>query len=190
MRYKVSIKNMTREQVMVYVDFILDGYNIQEAVNHFHSSRKYINDILDKVRKEDGVYYNELLATKIKLTLERLLLEARAKAGSTSRRGASISDEEAVEIVCAVIDKSETLRDLAKKYNCSTTTIANAIKRVATSKKLAEIVKVRREKSNTISEQEHLSMQRKLLENPDVIDDIDASVLEEIKKIYSSRGRK
>ncbi len=190
MRYKVSIKNMTREQVMVYVDFILDGHNIQEAITHFNSSRKYINDVLNKVRLPDGAYYNELLATKIELTLERLLLETRAKAGSKSRRGLSISDEQAVDIVCAVIDKSETLRSLAKQYNCSTTTIANAIKRVATSKKLAEIVKVRREKPKTISEQEHLNMQRKLLENPDVIDDTDALSLEEIKKMYSSWGRK
>lgn len=190
MRYKVSINNMTREQVMVYVDFILEGHSVQEAINHFHSSRKYINDILDKVRKEDGVYYNELLATKIKLTLERLLLEARSKAGSKSRREISLSDDEAIEIVIKIINTGITLRELAKTYNCSVTTIANAVKRVANDDDLSAIVKARRERMDIISDSKHYEIQNALLNDSQIVNSIDYDVLEEIKKIYSSRGRR
>ncbi len=190
MRYKVSVKNMTREQVMVYVDFILEGHSIAQAIDHFHSSRKYINSVLDKVRLPDGVYYNELLATKMKCTLERLLLEARAKAGSKSRREFIISDEEAIVIVIKIASTGITLRELAKIYNCSITTIANAVKRVANSDDLSAIVKARTEKMGIISEAEHYETQRGLLNDSEITSYIDYDALDEIRNIYSSRGRK
>ena len=190
MRYKVSINKMTREQVMVYVDFILEGHNIAQAIAHFNSSRKYINDILDKVRLIDGEYYNELLAAKIKLTLEKLLLEARAKAGSKSRRGRSLSDEEAADIVIKIVNTGITLRELAKLYNCSATTIADAVKRVANDDDLSAIVKTRIDKIDIILDSKHYETQNALLHDPQIVNSIDYDVLEEIRKIYSRRGRR
>jgi len=189
MRYKVSISNMSKEQVMVYVDFILEGHNIAQAIKHFKSSRKYINDILNKVRLSEGEFYNEILAQKIKLTLDRLLLEARSSAGSKNHRENIISDREAINIVIKIVNTGVTLRALAKEYSCSRTTIANAIKRVADDNDLSAIVRSRTEKMDITSESEHFEKQIALLEDAAIIEAEDSRVLVEIRKIYKGRMR-
>lgn len=190
MRRKVTISNMTREQVMVYVNFILEGHNVAQAIINFKSSRKYINDILDKVRLPEGPYYDEILANKIKLTLDKLLLEARAKAGSKSRRGKSISDEEAKEIIDIIINTGCTLEYLGNQYGCSGTTIAEAIKRVANPIELALIDKARMGNREIISEERHFKTQIGLLNDSSIVEEISSDDLDAIKGLYESGPRR
>lgn len=178
----------SRESVMEVVDFVLAGNNITESATAFNCSRKTINNILDMVRNEDGPYYNEILKKRIYLTLEKLTLEARKRAGSKSRRNLVISDEEAWQMIEKIIYEGATLRDLAAEKGCSHTSVANAIARVSNDETLKAIEKARMCIPMTTSENEHYKKALDILEslresmNPDIYD--------EIKTLYEKpRGR-
>lgn len=177
-----------RIKVMNVVNFIADGHSLEEASVEFDISTRTINRMLDEVRKEDGLYYNEILAQKITLVLQKFLLEARSKAGKMSHRDFVLSDEDALKILDMILYEGKTLRSIAGLYGCSHTSVANAIKRIGK----AELVRVRREtemgREYTITEQDHIKRTLELLET--VKAELDPEMYEEIRKIYNKpRGR-
>ncbi len=131
------------KQVIAY---FLEGHNISEVAAYFHKARKSVNLILELVSKPDSPYYNKEEALKIKLLKEKLLLEARKKAGMKSKREIVIKDDEALDIMDKILNQGLSLRELASEYNCSHTTISKAIKRVATKEQLERIQEIYNEK--------------------------------------------
>ena len=68
------------------VNYILEEHNITETANYFGKSRKTIYNYLKMISDEKSEFYNKSLGERIALTLEKLKLEARKKAGEKSRR--------------------------------------------------------------------------------------------------------
>ena len=101
-------------------------------MQEFQTSGRTINRMLDEVRKEDGLFYDEILAEKISLVLTKVLLEARAEAGRKHKGKFMISNEDAEAMLNKIMYEGASLRSLAKEKGCSHTTIANAISRIAT----------------------------------------------------------
>ena len=157
-------------------------------MQEFQTSGRTINRMLDEVRKEDGLFYNEILAEKISLVLTKVLLEARAEAGRKHKGKFMISDEEAEEMLNQIIYGGASLRSLAKDRDCSHTTIANAISRVAAEEVKKANVKFSKEDSLTISEKVHVGRILDILAN--LKDEMDPDVYQEIYNMYKKpRGR-
>ncbi len=130
---------MKKLDVMDIVNYILDGHNITETANYFGVARKTIYNYLSIITDQNSKDYNEILTEKINLVLEKLKLEARKKAGEKSKRKQALSDADTYLIIEQILTNKLPLRMLAKMYNCSHTTIANAIKRVASDEVLEQI---------------------------------------------------
>ncbi len=125
--------------VMTIASYILSGHNITETALYFNKSRKAIYNYLDVIMNQDSNFYNKSLAEKITLTLEKLKLEARKSAGAKSKRRQVLSDADVYQIINQILTNRMPLRTIAKQYNCSHTTVAKAIKRVADEETLKEI---------------------------------------------------
>ena len=130
--------------VMSVANYILEGHNITDTAEHFGKSRKYIYNALNLIT-------DNLLKEKIALTLEKLKLQARKKAGETSKRKEVLTDKEVIEIINQILTNNLPLRTLAKMYNCSHTTIANTVKRVADDKTLKEIQEIYKTPKNGVN---------------------------------------
>lgn len=177
-----------KEKILAVANFIISGHSIEEAMQEFQTSGRTINRMLDEVRKEDGLFYNEILAEKISLVLTKVLLEARAEAGRKHKGKFMISDEEAEEMLNQIIYGGASLRSLAKDRDCSHTTIANAISRVAAEEVKKANVKFSKEDSLTISEKVHVGRILDILAN--LKDEMDPDVYQEIYNMYKKpRGR-
>lgn len=182
---------ISREQVMEVVSYVLEGHNVTETADHFGKSRKTINNILDLVRKEDGIFYNEILKSKLKLMLEKLLLEARAKAGQKSRRELVFTDEEAQVLANRILCEGKTLRDLASECNCSHTTVANAVRRVIDDDVLFLIQQLYASTPSLMSDKQQRRSVLELLNDESVLSQIqNLETIAKIKALYSQNGRR
>lgn len=112
------------------VEYIVNapGHNITEAAKHFDCSRATIKRYLNMLSDETSLYYNQFKAMRVKLTLQKELLESRSKAGSISRRKACLTENQALEARFKNVYQKIPLRKIAKDYGCSHMTIANMIK--------------------------------------------------------------
>lgn len=128
-----------KEEVMDIVAYILEGHNITEAAEHFNTSRKTINKLLDKVRIKEGEFYSRYLAKLIEESLAISTSQIRTLAGQKSRREEVLSEEEIIASIFDIIFENKTTRDLGLKYNCSHTTISNGIKKLNCAK-ISEII--------------------------------------------------
>ena len=133
------------EENQKIIAYFLEGHNISEVAAYFHKARKTVNLILELVTNPNSPYYQKEEAEKIRLMKEKLILEARRKAGKTSKREIVIKDDVALEIVQKILNQGLSLRELSNEYNCSHTTISNAIKRVVTQEELARIKEIYKE---------------------------------------------
>ena len=104
------------------------GHNMTEAAEHFKCSRPTIKRYIAMLSDEKNLYYNQFKAMRVKISLEKQLLEARSKAGSISRRKIVLTETQALEARYKNLYEGIPLRQLAKDYNCSHMTIHNAIK--------------------------------------------------------------
>lgn len=103
-------------------------HNISEAAKHFGCSRATIKKYLDMLSDNKSLYFNEFKAMRVKLTLKKELLDSRSKAGSISRKKPCLTQKEALEARFKSVYQKTPLRKIAKEYNCSHMSIANAIK--------------------------------------------------------------
>lgn len=180
--------NSEREKILAVANFIISGHGIEEAMQEFQTSSRTINRMLDEVRKEDGLFYDEILAEKISLVLTKVLLEARAEAGRKHKGKFMISDEEAEKMLNQIIYEGASLRSLAKDRGCSHTTIANAISRVAAEEVKKVNVKFNKGDSLTVSEKKHVENILDILVN--LKDEMDPDVYQEVYNMYKKpRGR-
>lgn len=120
---------MTNNFLDELVDYIVsdEGHNMTEAANHFGCSRPTVKRYLDMLSDEKSLYYNQFKAMRVRLTLQKELLESRSKAGSISRRKNCLTEAQALEARFKNVYQQIPLRQLAKEYKCSHMTIANAI---------------------------------------------------------------
>lgn len=120
---------MNEENIDELVEYIVGtpNHNVTEAARHFNCSRFTITKYLDMLSDTTSLYYNQFKAMRVKLTLEKLLLESRSKAGSISRRKACLTESQALEARFKNVYQKIPLRHLALEYHCSHMTIANAI---------------------------------------------------------------
>ena len=114
------------------VEYIVNdqGHNITEASKHFGCSRATVKRYLNMLSDETSLYYNQFKAMRVKLTLEKELLESRSKAGSISRKKACLTEKQALEARFKSVYQKIPLRKIAKEYGCSHMTIANVIKNI------------------------------------------------------------
>lgn len=110
-------------------NYIIDNKaTINETAGAFGKSvssiKKYINDA-DKLRRVDFELY-----VKVKEIQKMIELNGQIAGGRIGKRGADISDYDAVEIAQDRIDNYTTLEQLSKKYNVPTSTIYEAIRRI------------------------------------------------------------
>ena len=106
-------------------------HNITQAAEYFGFSRATIKRYLAMLSDEKSLYYNQFKAMRVKLILQKELLESRSKAGSISRRKNCLTEAQALEARFKNVYQQIPLRHLAKEYKCSHMTIANAIKNLS-----------------------------------------------------------
>lgn len=106
------------------------GHNIVQTADHFNVTRDTIRAYLKLLSTPDSLYYDEARAKRINIVLNRLLSEARSKAGASGRRKTVLSLEDALELRRQNEFFGVNLRALAKEKGCSHTSVANAIKSI------------------------------------------------------------
>lgn len=119
-----------QEKVMQIVAYVLDGHNVSETAQYFKVGRPKIISMLDEVRIKEGKFYSRYLSELIERSLLNTISEDRTEAGQISRREEVLSEEEAIGSIFDIIFEGATTRELGVKYNCSHTSIVNAIKKL------------------------------------------------------------
>lgn len=174
-----------KEEVMNVVSYVLDGHNITETAVNFNVSRDYINKLLDEVRISSGKFYDEALGKVIEQTLVTLTLQARSLAGQKGKREAVLSYEEVIACLFEIIFEGATTRELGAKYDCSHTSISNAIK-MLNSSVVVQIVGISRQlKRNFGGHKMYPYMVFRSVFSSDVLKDInDSKTFDILSQIY------
>ncbi len=102
-------------------------HDITQTAKHFGYSRANINKYLALLSNPSSEYYNQYKAMRVKLCLEKLLIESRSRAGSKSRRKSCLTQAETLEARFKNLYLRIPLRTLGKYYHCSHMTVYKAI---------------------------------------------------------------
>ncbi len=84
-----------KDYIREIAEYIIEEHTILEAANHFGKSVSSIKKYLAKVRDINDANYNAVLAEKLKLAQEKVILKGVKKGGSKGKRGRNLSLEEA-----------------------------------------------------------------------------------------------
>lgn len=140
------------------VEFVIGppSHNITEAAAKYECQRSTIKELLALVSKPNSLYYNETKARLLNETLDKLLTEARSKAGSISRRTATITKDEALVFRFKHLYEGISFRKLAEEKGCSHMSITNAINALPLADTIAqdEEIKAMQEKKDFLGIEE------------------------------------
>lgn len=129
-----------REDFRKIMLYIIEGYGhtLTDTANHFGTTRQVIKNYVNRINDPNDEFYDEVLSEEVNEKLASALKNARAKAGSKSKKQTIISEDDALALRFKNIYAHIPLRELGKEKGCSFMTISNAINNLPIELKMAQ----------------------------------------------------